>query len=179
MGRIPAFENCKVRNGKAPMFVVTLPDGQRVGVKVPKGLKPGQEVTINVRDYSKMLTSTLQVPPSGAKVLVQKPIQWASARQLHEENPETGVLLACAQHRLLKHAHVLGCNAVLGISFNVASNSTEQSKPEMVVTAYGTPCIIAAETDIDADGKPARDDDLESCVSFADTATEADTDLEV
>merc|ERR1711879_748494 len=176
---VPAFENQRVHNGQEPTFVVALATGERVGVKVPKGVKPGQEVHVNVRDYSKMLTSTLQVPPSGAKVMVQKPIQWETARQSKQENPDTGALLACAQHRLLKQAHSLGCNAVLGISFNVASNSTEQSKPEMVVTAYGTPCIIAAETDIDADGKPARDDDLESCVSFADTATEADTDLEV
>merc|ERR1711879_589447 len=110
---------------------------------------------------------TLQVPPCGAKVMVQKPIQWATARQSKQENPETDALLACAQHRLLKQAHSLGCNAVLGISFN-----TEQSNEEMVITAYGTPCIVLAETDIDIYGKPSKDDDLESCASFADTVTD-------
>jgi len=121
-----------------------------------------------------MLTSTLQMPPCGAKVMVQKPIQWSTARQSQQDNPDTGALLACAQHRLLKQAHSLGCNAVLGISFN-----TEQSNEDMVITSYGTPCIVFAETDIDTDGKPSKDDDLESCASFADTATENDTDDEV
>merc|ERR1712064_69142 len=120
-----------------------------------------------------MGTSTLQVPPSGAKVLVQKPIQWATARQSQENKPDAGVLLACAQHRLLKQAHCLGCNAGLGISFNV-----EQSSQEMVVTAYGTPCVLFAETEPESEGKLAKDDDLESNASFADTVTEADTDFE-
>jgi len=178
---IPPFQNQKLREGdQVPTFVVALCDGQRVGVKVPKGFKPGQQITIQVRDYTKMLTSTLQVPPSGAKIIVQKPIEWATARQPQEHNPDTGILLATAQHRLLKQAHVAGCNAVLGISFNVENKTLGQGKGEMVVTAFGTPCIVVPDTGVEgeqmnSEGKSPKEDDLESNASFADTATETDT----
>jgi len=178
---IPPFKNHKQRKGQqVPTFVVALRDGQRIAVKARKGLQPGQQISIMVRDYTKMLASTLQVPPSGAKMVMQKPIEWVTVRMSQEENPDTGILLATAQHRLLKQAHTVGCNAVLGISFNVTKNITGQSTAEVVVTAFGTPCIIVPETDLEgeqvaSDIKSTRDDDCESCASFADTAAETDS----
>jgi len=168
---------------KVPPFIVQLRDGPRVGVKVPPGLKPGMEISILVRDYSKMITSTLQVPPCGSTILLQKPILWATARQSTKHNPDMSVLMGIAQHRLVRQAHTAGCNAVLGISFNVMNNKVEQSE-ELVISAFGTPCIVAPVTDESttreaSDDSPVKDDDLESCASLADTATESDAAADV
>merc|ERR1712232_790736 len=123
------------------------------------------EVSIMVRDYSKMMTSSLQMPPSGSKVLLQKPILWATARLSQEHNPDMGALMATAQHRLVRQAHSAGCNTVLGVSFNIMNNNVGQSE-ELAVSAFGTPCIVAPETDNNAllqvSDSSSADDDLES-----------------
>jgi len=180
---IPAPEGVKLRDGQAvPTFIVQLKDGPRVAVKVPLGLKPGNKVSIMVRDYSKMITSTLQMPPLGYKVLLQKPILFATARQSQEHKPDIGAMFAIAQHRLVRQAHTAGCNAVLGISFNVMNNVNAQSEGEVVVSAFGTPCITVLEAEENtpletSDGSAAKDDDTESCASYADTAAESDVEV--
>jgi len=132
------------------MFVVKLADGGKVYVKVPANAAPGQLVQFLAPDYNLMVASTLSSPPTGCRILLQRPIVIANVSYEDEELTEVHApsqlvasMVKRAQHELLRQAHSAGCNAVLGIGFNVTTMSS--ADPLTMVSAFGTPCVIVRE----------------------------------
>merc|ERR1719491_1160050 len=54
-------------------------------------------------------------------------------------------LMDIAKEELCKEARSLGCNAVLGMTFNISKDSTGERSPSKSVflTMMGTPCVLS------------------------------------
>jgi uncharacterized protein YbjQ (UPF0145 family) len=151
------------RNSRQPplkpgdTFAAKVEDKKKILVKVPEGAAPGQQMQVLIPEYSQMVASTLTGPPPGCKVFMEHPIIVANvSHQIQGPTKELAsskkvtTLMQKAQRDLLRKASFAGCNAVLGINFNITttSSSTATSNSTLaLVSAYGTPCIVASEPD--------------------------------
>lgn len=149
------------RNSRQPplrpgdTFAAKVEDKKKILVKVPEGAAPGQQMQVLIPEYSQMVASTLTGPPPGCKVFLEHPIIVANvSHQIQGPTKELAsskkvtTLMQKAQRDLLRKASFAGCNAVLGISFNItttASSNSGGTTTLALVSAYGTPCIIASE----------------------------------
>jgi hypothetical protein len=137
-------------------------DDYPVTIRIPKEKTPGHLYrpadNFNYKrpaETNKVIASTLQTIP-GMEVVQAKPIIWSTAShaffKLRLNDQETqihmtkkaGPLLAEAQEALLESTIAMGCNACLGITSNVAIDSSgDRGKSKIVmVTLMGTPCVI-------------------------------------
>jgi len=136
-------------------FAAKVDDKKKILVKVPEGAAPGQQVQVLIPEYSQMVASTLTGPPPGCKVYVEHPIIVANvSHQIQGPTKELAsskkvtTLMQKAQRDLLRKASFAGCNAVLGINFNItttSSSSASDTTTLALVSAYGTPCIVASD----------------------------------
>lgn len=149
------------RNSRQPplrpgdTFAAKVEDKKKILVKVPEGAGPGQQMQVLIPEYSQMVASTLTGPPPGCKVFVEHPIIVANVshqiqgltKELASSKKVT-TLMQKAQRDLLRKASFAGCNAVLGINFNITTTSSSSSTDTTtlaLVSAYGTPCIVASD----------------------------------
>ena len=131
--------------------------GGLVNVVIPDGLGPGDTFNVSVPDNTRVICSNLPTVP-GHEIVLAKPIIWAAdcagsppTRSWVQE--EAGSLLQKVQAQLIHQAIQQGCNAVLGVTFNVSS----ETYGGVQVTMLGTPCFVAPkEKSMEAivEGKP-------------------------
>jgi hypothetical protein len=128
--------------------------------KVPPPLLP---------DFCRMVCSTMTSPPPGYKLALQKPVVWATVNSLSSKwmtgatyagrsdlatGANAGNLLDKCQKQLLTKAHSAGCNAILGLTFNITNDSeslesngrTAQRRSVIFATMMGTPVVLVPET---------------------------------
>ena len=108
-------------------------------------------------DHTRVICSNLPTVP-GHEIVLAKPIIWAAdcagsppTRSWVQE--KAGSLLQKVQAQLIQQAIQQGCNAVLGVTFNVSS----ETYGGVQVTMLGTPCFVAPkEKSMEAivEGKP-------------------------
>lgn len=161
--RVPATVR-GVTDGVTTM-VVSIGDGASKRIKMPKGLKKGDKFTFSIveAETDKVFASTLPTIP-GMEVVQSKPIIWGSvshsflAGQHNQQvmGQQVGQLMQDAQAKILEQVLEHGCNAVLGMTFNVTNDSSGEygNKKIVIVTACGTPCIVVPTTTaiaVDAD----------------------------
>jgi uncharacterized protein YbjQ (UPF0145 family) len=129
-------------------------EGRRVELTIPENFdnrKQTKFAYIYPGDVDKVIASTLQSVP-GHEIVLSKPIIWSSVSlslnlgskgQQHMEG-QIGNLMQEVQEKLLSTAIDQGCNAVLGINFNVtnAGSGERGNLTMMIVAAYGTPCSV-------------------------------------
>lgn len=138
-------------------FVAEIEDKKKIMVKVPEGAVPGQQMQVLIPEYNHMISSTLTGPPPGCKVFLEHPIIVANvsyqiqglSKELASSKKVT-MLMQKAQRDLLRKAFMAGCNAVLGIHFNVTTTSSTSGAGATtlaLVSAYGTPCVVAMSAD--------------------------------
>jgi uncharacterized protein YbjQ (UPF0145 family) len=153
-------------NGKKT-FQATVPKGKVAGqnmsvslngnvmnVLIPVGKKVGDTFRFT-HDSSthQVIASTLNEVP-GMEIAQAKPIIWGSVSHAfrgghgnagqQSMGKMVGKLMQEAQGEILQQAIDVGCNAVLGMVFNVTNDSSgEHGNNKMViVTACGTPCSL-------------------------------------
>jgi len=146
-------------------------NGVNKKIKIPKGMKKDDTFTFTRTDSEteKVFTSTLPSVP-GMDVVQSKPIIWSSVSYAFYKGPAdadhqatgnvVGKLTQEAQVKILEQVVEHRCNACLGLSFNVTTDSSGESgdRKLIIVTAHGTPCVVvststASSNDDDA-GKP-------------------------
>ena len=128
--------------------------GKPFNVTIPGGIGPGDSFQVSLPDPSKVICSTLPMVP-GHEIVLSKPIVWASVTTKFDGRQRTtpgealgiqvGPLLHQAQAQIIQQALQQGCNAVLGLTFNMThSNPGERLKDIDVanMTAFGTPCCV-------------------------------------
>lgn len=131
---------------------IRLPSGEDRIVRVPVTHKAGDVFLVKIPfEHDKVIASTLHSIP-GMDIVRMKPVIYASAFQsshgsvsdLNLIGQMTERLLKQAQTGLLEKAAAEGCNAVLGLTHNVTTDSTGDhgNYKVVVVTAFGTPCFV-------------------------------------
>ncbi|EJK67138.1 hypothetical protein THAOC_11872 [Thalassiosira oceanica] len=138
-----------VTNGKQKLDISV--DGKPYSVLIPAGLRPGDQFafTITNDETPDVLVSTLHVIP-GYDTLQSKSIiygsisvyNWSQSSQGAAQ--QVGNLIEKVTDAIRAQALDQGCNAVLGIAYNVTNDSSGEYGREktVVVTATGTPCIV-------------------------------------
>ncbi len=131
------------------------PHGDEVIFVTPEGKRAGDTITLDIGpDPSGIIASTLPAVP-GHNIVASKPIVYAStsvsftaADYNHGASAEqlTGLSVQ-NQVALKKQAIALGCNAVLGITFTMANDSSgEHGRYKgVIMMSFGTPCVVAPQ----------------------------------
>eukprot|EP00580_Thalassiosira_gravida_P013398 CAMPEP_0201681714 /NCGR_PEP_ID=MMETSP0494-20130426/51254_1 /ASSEMBLY_ACC=CAM_ASM_000839 /TAXON_ID=420259 /ORGANISM="Thalassiosira gravida, Strain GMp14c1" /LENGTH=450 /DNA_ID=CAMNT_0048165467 /DNA_START=14 /DNA_END=1366 /DNA_ORIENTATION=+ len=145
-------------------------DGANKQIKIPRGLKRNDTFTFTHTDLAtdKVVTSTMSSVP-GMDVVQFKPVIWTSVSSAFikgsaDRHATTGTVVEKlkqeAQEKMLEQVVEHECNACLGMTFNVTTDSSGKSRNHklVIVTAHGTPCVVvststASSNDDDA-GKP-------------------------
>lgn len=138
-------------DGNATM--VCLFNGERHRINIPRGLRAGDSFKFTrsrVRS-DEVFTSTLPSVP-GLDVLQSKPIVWGSvsysfgggSMDQQSMGSMVGKLLRDAQEEIIEQVVQHGCNACLGMAFNVTNDSSgkDGNQKLVIVTACGTPCVV-------------------------------------
>lgn len=137
-------------------FIIEI-EGENFRVHPPSGVTGGMKFPYkHPAEIHKVFASTLNNVP-GMLIVQSKPIIWSSVshnvsgsgakRMTHL----TQTCLQDAQAELLRQAIATGCNACLGINFNITASrvgrdNNTYNDTAIVVTAYGTPCsVVLAE----------------------------------
>eukprot|EP00585_Thalassiosira_rotula_P018135 CAMPEP_0196202144 /NCGR_PEP_ID=MMETSP0912-20130531/5023_1 /TAXON_ID=49265 /ORGANISM="Thalassiosira rotula, Strain GSO102" /LENGTH=147 /DNA_ID=CAMNT_0041475985 /DNA_START=24 /DNA_END=464 /DNA_ORIENTATION=+ len=138
----------------------TINDGMKKQIKIPRGLKKDDTFTFTHTDLGtdKVFTSTLSSIP-GMDVVQFKPMIWTSvssafvkgsADQHSTTTTTTGTavekLKREAREKMLEQVVEHECNACLGMTFNVTTDSSGESRNNklVIVTAHGTPCVVVS-----------------------------------
>jgi uncharacterized protein YbjQ (UPF0145 family) len=131
-------------------------DGEVKTINIPKDKRAGERFTCEiVEDMTKIYTSTLQSVP-GMLIAQSKPIVWGSVSfafstwgvdamaAQQQAGAQVESLMQEAQAEIVCRAAKLGCNAVLGMTFNISNDSSGETGAFklVIVTACGTPCIV-------------------------------------
>mmetsp|Transcript_9800 Transcript_9800/g.22583 ORF Transcript_9800/g.22583 Transcript_9800/m.22583 type:complete len:206 (-) Transcript_9800:118-735(-) len=145
----------KIPPGMGPgnVFTVTILNVPRK-LTVPPGHYGGSRMTVTVKgDVQKVIASTLPQLP-GMEIVQAKPIVFGSVSYSYQAGSgiqgqqsmgqKVGELMQEAQSKILNEALNVGCNAVLGMSFNVTNDSSGDRgySKLIIVTACGTPCSV-------------------------------------
>ena len=140
-----------ITNGKQKLEIQV--EGKPRSVFIPRGLKAGDKFRLSFRvdETEDVYASTLHSIP-GMDILHAKAIVYRSVsvywRHHHQGSQaaaaQVGKLIEQATLALRGEAVDRGCNAVLGITYNVTSDSSGDRGREksVVVTAAGTPCVV-------------------------------------
>ena len=106
-------------------------------------------------EVDKVFATTLPTLP-GFEVVQSKPIIWGSVSfsfhaGSHDQQimgKKVGQLMQEAQSKILEQVLEHGCNAVLGMTFNVTNDSSGERGHQklVIVTACGTPCVVMPTT---------------------------------
>lgn len=127
---------------------------RKLRVPPPQACNPTKVTSGSLRS-SDVVVTTSNVPPVGSELLSQKDPIWVAASQTEKkavtwthDGQKTGDTLSnlmdVAKNALIKQAQSVGCNAVLGMTFNVSHSSAGQrGSKEVSVTMMGTPCVIS------------------------------------
>lgn len=137
--------------------------GKHMSIKIPTlnvrtgdRYQPGEKFHYTQEaEIEKVIASTLPTVP-GMEIVVSKPIIWGTvsysffAANYNDQKEqtrmaqETGGVLKKAQEELLEQTIKVGCNSVLGMTFNVSVDSSgENGNTKIIIaTAYGTPCVV-------------------------------------
>jgi uncharacterized protein YbjQ (UPF0145 family) len=128
--------------------------GSSINVLIPVGKKVGDTFRFTLTgNIHQVIASTLNEVP-GMEIAQAKPIIWGSVSHAfrgghgnagqQSMGKMVGRLMQEAQGEILQQAIDVGCNAVLGMVFNVTNDSSgEHGNNKMViVTACGTPCSL-------------------------------------
>ena len=136
--------------------------GESRAIRIPrehndtgKPYAPGEKFLYTANDTHKVYASTLHMIP-GMEIIQSKPVIWATASlgflcaRYNDQKEQTKMakaisdLLQRAQNQLLEKAIELECNAVLGMTINIANDSSgEHGNSKLVVaTVCGTPCSV-------------------------------------
>ena len=105
-------------------------------------------------EIEKVIASTLPYVP-GMEIVEAKPIIYGSVSHIFaawgnkESAKKVGVLMKEAQEEILKVAIRVGCNSVLGMTFNVTNDSSGHNGRQklVIVNDYGTPCNIVKKAE--------------------------------
>ena len=138
-----------VTNGKQNLDVTV--DGKPYSVSIPAGLRSGDRFAFTVTndETRDVLVSTLHAIP-GYNTIQSKSIIYGSI-SVYKYNQSSqgaagqiGTLIEKCTDAIRAKAIDQGCNAVLGIAYNVTNDSSGEYGREktVVVTATGTPCIV-------------------------------------
>jgi uncharacterized protein YbjQ (UPF0145 family) len=148
----------KVPKGKKGGDTITVMNGQTpIKVKIPEGIVSGDTCTASVKEAKqdickKVYASTMQMIP-GMVVVSAKPIIYGTAiKSYYRGNSDSNLglftqaiskLMEDANAKILDQAIDCGCNAVLGMAFNLSNDTMGESGTQLViVTVCGTPCIV-------------------------------------
>ncbi|CAB9518318.1 expressed unknown protein [Seminavis robusta] len=149
---------------KGDTFLYDVGKGRMETLTVPKGKKPGDTIMHRTMgEIEKVIASTLHAIP-GFIVIQSKPVIWSTASKAffkaswndQKENlsmaKAIGKLMQEAQESMLSKAIDLGCNAVLGMTVNITTDSSgsEGNSKLVIVTVCGTPCAVCPAGDIPA-----------------------------
>lgn len=152
--RRPRTFRVKVPSGKQGGDTMTIKGGDELVFRttVPYDRHPGDTFLFEYPgEVERVYATTLPSIP-GMEVVQTKTIIFGSVShaffkpgisQLAQQSMgrKVGDLMQEAQKAILSQGILLDCNAVLGISFNVTSDSSEGRKT-VIVTATGTPAIV-------------------------------------
>ena len=138
-----------VTNGKQKLDISV--GGKPHSVLIPAGLRAGDQFafTITNDETKDVLVSTLHAIP-GYDTLQCKSIIYGSIsvfmryESCQGAASQIGTLIENVTDAIRAQAIDKGCNAVLGIAYNVTNDSSGEYGREktVVVTATGTPCIV-------------------------------------
>jgi uncharacterized protein YbjQ (UPF0145 family) len=154
--------------GEKKDFKITVPEGKKGGmtmrveargktvdVEIPTWAKPGDSFRYtSPAEIEKVYASTLPYIP-GMEVIQSKPIVWGSVSHTFLTSSGEAVkgqqmmgatvakLMQAAQSAILEQAITSGCNGVLGMNYNVTTDSNQRVK-QVIVTCCGTPCLLVA-----------------------------------
>lgn len=136
------------------MAMNVLVDGKTVRVKIPQGKRPGDRFAYHrSAEIEKVYASTLPSLP-GFEIVQSKAIIWGSvsyafysgggANGQQAMGGMVSRLLQDAQSQILEQAIQQGCNAVLGLTYNVTNDSSGDrgNSKQVIVTCCGTPCVV-------------------------------------
>jgi hypothetical protein len=97
-------------------------------------VRPGERQRMKMCDTSSIVASTLHAAPPGFRIELQMPIIWATycesfyfqgtSSNAQTAASRTGPLLRQVQAKLLEQAGAANCNAVLGCSFAISTDSS-------------------------------------------------------
>lgn len=135
--------------------------GKRTELTIPAKFSHSKQsafMFVHPGDVDKVIASTLPIVP-GHEIILSKPIIWSSVsisfldsgrKGQEHTGQQVGNLMQEAQEQLLSTAIDKGCNAVLGMNFNVTSARSGEhgSRSVLIVTAYGTPCSVIPSEDL-------------------------------
>jgi uncharacterized protein YbjQ (UPF0145 family) len=130
-------------------------EGKRIELTIPAKFSHSQQIAftyVHPGDVDKVIASTLPTVP-GHEIVLSKPIIWGSVsfsfldlgrKGQEHTGQQVGNLMQEVQEHLQSTAIDKGCNAVLGINFNVthARSGERGNRSVLIVTAYGTPCSV-------------------------------------
>lgn len=137
--------------------MITSIRGEETWLSIPPDGEPGGSFIYEIHaETEKVFASTLHMIP-GMDILFSKPVIWATvshafdASQCNQQEYEswvakgTGSLLEAAQEALSEKAIDAGCNAVLGMTINIATtNGAQAENGILVATVCGTPCSLVS-----------------------------------
>jgi hypothetical protein len=124
---------------------VTVPHGVAIGSmfqmsyhgvqkSIKAAVRPGEKMRLRLFDTSRIVASTLHAAPPGFRIELQMPIIWATycesffyqgtSSNAQQAALRTGPLLQQVQAKLLEQAGSANCNAVLGCSFAISTDSS-------------------------------------------------------
>jgi uncharacterized protein YbjQ (UPF0145 family) len=139
--------------------MVALIRGEKITIDIPIGMKPGDrfrfqlDVSKSIVTSKHVIASTLPTVP-GMVIAQAKPIIWGSVSHAFGAGSRgsgqqamgrmVGTLMQDVQTQIMEQAVLVGCNAVLGMNFNVTNDSSGDHGhfKLVIVTVYGTPCTV-------------------------------------
>ena len=138
-----------VTNGKQVLEITF--EGKPHKITIPKGLKAGDNFrfAVNIDGTQDVYASTLHTIP-GMDIIHAKAVVYGSisvynySQGSQSAARQVGGLIQRATDAVRREAIEQGCNAVLGITYNVTNDSSGEYGREktVVVTATGTPCVV-------------------------------------
>ena len=125
--------------------------GKTEVIDIPMGMPPGTEFFFEheVIETHKVYASTLPAIP-GFEVVQMKPIIYGSTTFTYNSFAQSsmgdkmGQLLKRTQVTILERTIDVECNACLGMTFNVTTDSSGErgTQKSVIITACGTPCVV-------------------------------------
>ena len=129
-------------------------EGRNLTLRIPAGKGPGDTFSYTQKaETEKVYASTLPTLP-GFEIIQSKSIAWGSVSYAFYSSGGTNGqqsmgklvsrLLQDAQTQILEQAIHQGCNAVLGLTYNVTNDSSGNhgNSKQVIVTCCGTPRIV-------------------------------------
>jgi uncharacterized protein YbjQ (UPF0145 family) len=150
---------------------LTTADGRHLAAKRPSNAKPGEFITYEIlTDPKRVAVTTLpQIPHT--EIVESKSVVWGSAcveynpRKQIRNNAEAD-LLREAIEKMRAETVKVGCNAILGLTFQttIAATGRRLQKTRVTVTACGTPCIVIPASSLEPSNPEAAAESSEASI---------------